>query len=59
MNKRMFFSVVLFVTLFVTVAWHFAAIELVSLENQKENKMEKPNSELAFEETDPFFETLM
>ncbi|MFV8836983.1 hypothetical protein [Salinimicrobium soli] len=47
MKKRMFYGFTLFVSLFMLVAWQFAAAELAQLQSKSKIPSQKDKTELA------------
>ena len=47
MKKRLFYGFAFFVTLFMLVAWQFAAAELVDIQVQQESSIEQKASQFA------------
>lgn len=47
MKKRLFYGFALFISLFMLVAWQFAAAELVDIQTEKKSAIEKRTSQFA------------
>ena len=47
MKKRLFYGFALFITLFMLVAWQFAAAELADIQTEQKSSIEKRTSQFA------------